>query len=177
MSNCKDEAPVVVSDAAALFAALKDLVQGFDVIEKAMKASASGDLTQAPFPLVGDEARAYLSGLTAGYLHALEMCNASTFKPLLETSFVPSQAESILPSALPDDMGFKSIYKDGPVGVALDWLRAALDCKSFHWDGDQRECAEGAHKAATEWLASLVKKNGPVPERPEPASTQDLRVS
>ncbi|MGF6212393.1 hypothetical protein [Comamonas sp. 4034] len=31
---------------------------------------------------------------------------------------------------------------------ALLWLRSALDCKDWHWDPDQRECAELAYHAA-----------------------------
>lgn len=42
-------------------------------------------------------------------------------------------------------------------GSAEFWLRAALDCPQFHWDQDQRECAEAA-LAANE----AEKQAGPV---------------
>lgn len=61
---------------------------------------------------------------------------------------------------IPHDMGYRSTTKDGPVGMALQWLRAALDCKAWNWDADQRECAEQSYKDATEWM----KKLGEVPE-------------
>lgn len=31
---------------------------------------------------------------------------------------------------------------------ALSWVRAALNCKSWEWDSDQRQCAEGDLKDA-----------------------------
>lgn len=34
------------------------------------------------------------------------------------------------------------------VAEALQWLRAALDCKNYRWDADQREAAEFAYTAA-----------------------------
>lgn len=61
---------------------------------------------------------------------------------------------------IPDDMGYKSIDKDGPVGMALQWLRASLDCKAFQWDWDQRECAEQSYMDAKTWMEEI----GPVPE-------------
>lgn len=43
------------------------------IIEDALKKVSSGDLSQAPFPLVGAEARIYLNGAATAYQHALEM--------------------------------------------------------------------------------------------------------
>lgn len=28
------------------------------------------------------------------------------------------------------------------LGAMVDWVKAALNCKDWHWDGDQREAAE-----------------------------------
>lgn len=57
----------------------------------------------------------------------------------------------------PDNMGY---LPDGPVEMAFTWLKAALDCKNFHWDGDQHECAshslEDARKYQARVLASLA---------------------
>ena len=64
---------------------------------------------------------------------------------------------------LPHDMGYKSLNNDGPVGMALQWLQSALECKDFQWDGDQRECAEQSLKDAREWMRLC----GPVPPEPE----------
>ena len=33
------------------------------------------------------------------------------------------------------------------------WVRAALDCKTWHWDADQREAAEFEYKAAIAVIA------------------------
>lgn len=67
---------------------------------------------------------------------------------------------------IPDDMGYRSIQKDGPVGMSLQWLDAALKCESFVWDGDQRECAEQSLQDARTWMGQI----GPVPESQEPDS-------
>lgn len=64
---------------------------------------------------------------------------------------------------VPDDMGYKSIEQDGPVGVALMWLESAINCKAFVWDWDQKECAEDTLRSARKWM-SLI---GPVPEAKE----------
>lgn len=37
---------------------------------------------------------------------------------------------------------------DDPIAWALFWLDSALRCAAFVWDGDQRDCAENALKAA-----------------------------
>lgn len=64
---------------------------------------------------------------------------------------------------LPHDMGYKSLNDDGPVGMALQWLKSALECKDFAWDSDQRECAEQSLKDAREWMRLC----GPVPPEME----------
>ena len=40
--------------------------------------------------------------------------------------------------------------------VLLAWTKAALECPSWHWDGDQRAAAEQCVKEAEE----LIKKEG-----------------
>lgn len=64
---------------------------------------------------------------------------------------------------LPDNMGYESVEDDGPVGMALQFLEAALSCKAWHWDADQRECAEQSLKDAREWMRLV----GKVPRRSE----------
>jgi hypothetical protein len=70
-------------DEAALLSMLQEVAQGLEVIEGALKISSSGDLSQAPFPLVGQEAQIHLNAQSEAYLHALEMCNASTIQEFL----------------------------------------------------------------------------------------------
>ena len=41
---------------------------------------------------------------------------------------------------------------------ALHWLRGALDCKHWHWDPDQRDCAEAEYAAAVKALKMLRRK-------------------
>lgn len=57
-----------------------DLKEGFAIIEEALKKVSSGDLSEAPFTLTGDIAKAYLSGSASAYQHCLEMCNVSEVK-------------------------------------------------------------------------------------------------
>jgi hypothetical protein len=47
-------------------------------------------------------------------------------------------------SAQPEAPAEPSAHEPGSVEW---WLRSALDCPEFHWDQDQRECAEGVLKA------------------------------
>lgn len=42
--------------------------------------------------------------------------------------------------------------KDRKIRNGLSWVRAALDCKTWDWDDDQRECAELELAAALEAL-------------------------
>lgn len=74
---------------------------------------------------------------------------------------------------IPSDMGYRSLAKDGPVGMALQWLQAALTCNSFVWDADQRYCAEKALKDAREWMQMI----GPVPDSSPRAENQDAACS
>ena len=53
----------------------------------------------------------------------------------------------------PDNMGY---LPDGPVEMAFTWLKAALDCKDFHWDGDQHECASGTLEDARKYQAGVL---------------------
>jgi hypothetical protein len=70
-------------DDAVALAKLKDVHQGLVVADAALKRSSSGDLTQAIFPLVGQEAEIHLSGTSAAYQYALEMCNFSALSKFL----------------------------------------------------------------------------------------------
>lgn len=70
---------------------------------------------------------------------------------------------------IPDNMGYMSIEKDGPVGMALQWLHAALDCKAWSWDADQRECAEQSLEDAKKWMKLL----GEVPDQCAMQSTKE----
>lgn len=48
-------------------------MKGLEIIEDCLKRVSSGDLAEAPFPLVGEEARIWLAGAASAYQHALEM--------------------------------------------------------------------------------------------------------
>lgn len=54
-----------------------------------------------------------------------------------------------------------SVESADPVAitVAMWWLRAALDCGGFHWDGQQHEAAEGGYREAIRQL-SAVRSEG-----------------
>jgi len=49
---------------------------------------------------------------------------------------------------------------DAAVHDALNWLRAALDCKNYHWDADQREAAELAYAEAVKNLSPSPAGHG-----------------
>lgn len=38
------------------------------------------------------------------------------------------------------------------LSLMCTWVRAALDCKTWHWDGDQWEAADGSEKYSRELL-------------------------
>lgn len=59
---------------------LKQHAEGFAIIEAALKKCTSGDLSQAPFPLVENSARAYLRVSAEAYQYCLEMCNVKEVK-------------------------------------------------------------------------------------------------
>lgn len=95
--------------------------------------------------------------------------DAATRSALIALGWTPPDQ----PRSLPDDMGYKSLAKDGPVGSALMWLDAALKCASFHWDWDQKEYAEDALASAREW----IRKLGPVPSQAsQPEVSETARV-
>ncbi len=60
--------------------------------------------------------------------------------------------------ALPANMGYEP---DGPVGMALSWLKSALTCKAFIWDGDQHEYATKSLEDSEKWLAELLAATPP----------------
>ena len=45
---------------------------------------------------------------------------------------------------------------DGAIAAAFQWLRSALDCPAFAWDGDQRQYAERALLDAQKERARLL---------------------
>lgn len=70
-------------DEPTLLLKLQEVVQGLEVVEVALKTCTSGDLSQATFPLVADEARLQLEATAGAYLHALEMCNSTSVREVL----------------------------------------------------------------------------------------------
>ena len=70
-------------DEPTLLLKLQEVVKGLEVVEVALKTSTSGDLSQATFPLVADEARLQLEATAGAYLHALEMCNSTSVREVL----------------------------------------------------------------------------------------------
>jgi len=81
---------MAVPDERAVLAKLREAAEGLDVIEVALKACTNGDLSQAPFPLCGQEARIHLDAQGGAYLHALEMCSAESVQELL-ANFIDEQ--------------------------------------------------------------------------------------
>ena len=55
-----------------------------------------------------------------------------------------------------DFPGTQGYEPDGPVGMALNWLKAALACRAFPWDSDQHEIATHTLKDAEAWLAAVL---------------------
>lgn len=51
---------------------------GVSIIEAALKKVSSGNLAEAPFPLIGENAQCYLNGAASAYQHALEMLCVSS---------------------------------------------------------------------------------------------------
>lgn len=56
---------------ADVLALLQDVVKGLEIIEAALKVSSSGDLSQATFPLTGEDARIHLEAQSHAYTDAL----------------------------------------------------------------------------------------------------------
>lgn len=81
---------MAVPDERTVLAKLREAAEGLDVIEVALKACTNGDLSQAPFPLRGQEARIHLDAQGGAYLHALEMCSAESVQELL-SNFIDEQ--------------------------------------------------------------------------------------
>jgi hypothetical protein len=99
---------------------MSEYVIGREIIEAALKRALASKHEDAPFGLDHDEAAIWHQAQASAYQHALEMMPAAPTPPAGEA--VTSEA--------------------------LSWLRAALDCKDWHWDPDQREAAEFAYQAA-----------------------------
>lgn len=55
-------------------------IDGHQVIEAALAKASKLNPLDAPFPMVGEEALAYLKGSASAYQHALEMIPASLYK-------------------------------------------------------------------------------------------------
>lgn len=54
---------------------------------------------------------------------------------------------------------FKGYQPDGPVGMALTWLRSALACPAFEWESDQKELATKSLEDAEAWMKELFTNN------------------
>ncbi len=73
---------------------LKDVVAGFNVIEKNLSIAAKTDPSLAPFPLVGEEAVLHQKAGASAYQHALEMCNSQSLTAFVENSFAEPNLKS-----------------------------------------------------------------------------------
>lgn len=76
-----NEGPLDQRNEAGALSQLQDLGKGLEIIEAALQRVSTDDLSQAPFPLVGEEARIHLEGKQSAYSAALGF---GAFKALRE---------------------------------------------------------------------------------------------
>lgn len=67
---------------------LRDVLDGFSVIEKCLSVSVKGDHADAPFPLNHKEAAIHHSACASAYQHALEMCNSKSLTDFVDNGFI-----------------------------------------------------------------------------------------
>jgi len=83
LTNWLAQAQSGMPNEAASLSKLHEVAQGLEVIQQSLKKCSSGDISQAPFPLVGQTAHIHLNAQSSAYLHALEMCNADSIQAFL----------------------------------------------------------------------------------------------
>lgn len=73
---------------------IKEIDGGCDVLEHKLAAVSSGDMSQAPFPLVGREAEIWLQASASAYQHALEMLSSGSIKTLVLSWATPDTPDA-----------------------------------------------------------------------------------
>jgi GNAT superfamily N-acetyltransferase len=74
------------------------LLPGIALVENALVTATRASPTDAPFPLVGEEARIYHEGTTAAYVHSLEMVSSDCLRELLNSLGQTPESEADLTS-------------------------------------------------------------------------------
>ena len=68
-------------------AKMNDLMVGINIIEAAHKKAAIGELSNAPFPMVGEQASIHLQAQASALGHALDMLNASDMDHFIKNGY------------------------------------------------------------------------------------------
>lgn len=77
-----------------LQAKLRDVVDGFSIIETWLSVAVNGDHADAPFPLDHKEASIHHGACASAYQHALEMCNSQSLTAFVESGFIEPTLEA-----------------------------------------------------------------------------------
>lgn len=101
---------------ALLQAKLRDLVNGFSIIEGALKVAVRAAHVDAPFGLDYSQSKIHHAAGAAAYQHALEMCNSTAITDFVKRGF--KEAESSTPA---ENLTQLSVDKWVGIGQAGDY--------------------------------------------------------
>jgi hypothetical protein len=92
------ESPVSERNDAGALVQLQSIADGLATTESALQTISSGDLAQAPFPLVGEGARIYLEGLGDAYKDALRFKAFVALRGCLDARKGEAQDAAVVPA-------------------------------------------------------------------------------